>query len=222
MRNGVSFYKQYCWRPGVSSGGIGRAGLALAGLVLWAALPAVPSARTAESSREQAAAFGAPGTASPGLARLFTPRHAPAGAFEVTVLDGNIERARAVVLAAAREGTSPAAGNPPPVLELDPLQAFGEAGSYQHTTVARLYTGRKARVVRIPVERNGRTVAAVTLISPYPDPTLSRLEEGTMLILLHLDRIKKEAVGGRPGITRDNLSALHTAYGILPTVTVSN
>ena len=70
---------------------------------------------------------------------------------------------------------------------LDPLEAFGEAGTYDQTTVARLYTGRKAKVVRIPVERDGRTVAAVTLISPYPDPTLSRLEEGTMVIVLHLD-----------------------------------
>jgi hypothetical protein len=55
--------------------------------------------------------------------------------------------------------------------------------------VARLYTGRKARVVRIPVERQGRTIAAITLISPHPDPTLSKLEEGTMVIVLNLDRV---------------------------------
>jgi hypothetical protein len=56
--------------------------------------------------------------------------------------------------------------------------------------VARLYTGRKANVVRIPVERHGRTIAAVTLISPHPDPTLSRLEEGTLVIVLNLERVR--------------------------------
>jgi hypothetical protein len=190
MRNRVSSYKQYCRRPEVSSNGVVRAGVALAGLALWASLGAVPAARTAEVPHQQPTAFVVPGAAAPALARLFTPRHAPAGAYEVTVLDGNIEQARATVLAAAREDTGPAAGQPPPVRELDPLQAFGEAGSYQQTTVARLYTGRKARVVRIPVERNGRTIAAVTLISPYPDASLSRLEEDTLLILLHTDRIR--------------------------------
>jgi hypothetical protein len=99
--------------------------------------------------------------------------------------EGGIERTRQAVLAARRPTDSGTAAIPP-VTEMDPLQAFGEAGSYQRTTVARLYGGLKAKVVRIPIEREGRTVAAVTLVSPYPDPTLSRLEPGTMAIVLHL------------------------------------
>jgi hypothetical protein len=190
MRNSVSFYKQYRRRHRVSSDRVAGAEMAAVGLVLWA-LAAALAARTVEPPGRQVVAFTVPGTAAPALARLFTPRHAPAGAYEVTVLDGTIEQARATVLAAAREDTTPARGEPPPVRELDPLQAFGEAGSYPQTTVARLYTGRKARVVRIPVERNGRTVAAVTLVSPYPDPSLSRLVEGTLLIVLHIDRIRQ-------------------------------
>ncbi len=80
---------------------------------------------------------------------------------------------------------------------MDPLEAFGEAGTYPRTTVARLYTGTRAQVVRFPIERNGRTVAAVTLISPYPDPTLSRLEPGTLAIILHVDRL----AGSRQPVT---------------------
>ena len=67
---------------------------------------------------------------------------------------------------------------------MDPLEAFGTAGAYDRSKVARLYTGGRVSVVRGPVERGGKVVAAVTLISPYPDPTLSRLEKGTLVILL--------------------------------------
>ncbi len=155
-------------------------------LVLTLAL-AVGSA-VIQGARAQAEppGFLPPGTASPALARLFTPRHAPAGAFELTVLDAGIERARQEVLRAA--GQVAGSADLPPVHKIDPLDAFGEAGSFDRTTVARLYTGRRARVVRIPIERGGRTIAAVTLVSPYPDATLSHLEEGTMVIVLHLGR----------------------------------
>jgi hypothetical protein len=36
------------------------------------------------------------------------------------------------------------------------------------------------------VEQGGKVVAAVTLFSPYPDATLSRLETGTMVIMLRI------------------------------------
>jgi hypothetical protein len=36
------------------------------------------------------------------------------------------------------------------------------------------------------VERGGKVVAAVTLISPYPDATLSRLEKGTLVIVINV------------------------------------
>jgi hypothetical protein len=34
--------------------------------------------------------------------------------------------------------------------------------------------------------RQGRSIASVTLISPYPDPTFSRIEPGTLVIVLRL------------------------------------
>jgi hypothetical protein len=180
MRNTVSFYKHYRPRPGLSSGQLKAAGL----LVAWVALGWVGGVGIAGAEAD----FHPPGVPSPALARLFTPRHAPEGAFEVLVIRENLEAARASLLAAAVEGGAEVrAADPPPVLELDPLEAFGEAGTYPRTTVARLYAGRRARVVRVPVTRGGRTVAAVTLVSPYPDPTLSRLVEGTMAIVLRLD-----------------------------------
>jgi hypothetical protein len=158
-------------------------------LALGALLPGVVAVGPGRGADREAAAFRLPGTAAPRLAHLFTPRHAPPGAYEVTVLSASLEQSRATLLSAVRDVGGGAAADVPPVVELDPLQAFGEAGSYPQTTVARLYTGRKARLVRIPIEQDGRTVAAVTLVSPYPDPTLSRLEEGTMAILLHLENI---------------------------------
>jgi len=184
MRNTVSFYKQYR-RPARVSRSAGTA----AGLLLLAAAATLiwPNPATCQPAAGVAPGpFRAPGRPSAPLARLFTPRHAAPGAYEVVVLDGTIERARAVVAAAAEPAAAEGRPGPSPVLEMDPLMAFGEAGTYEKTTVARLYAGRKAKVVRIPVERDGRTVAAVTLVSPYPDATLSRLVEGTMGIVLYI------------------------------------
>jgi hypothetical protein len=176
MRNSVSFYKHYRPETGLSSGWRKAAGVFVAGAVFgWISGAGIAGA---ESD------FRAPGAPSPALARLFAPRHAPEGAFEVLVIQETLERARALLLAAATEGGAASRTVEPPVQELDPLQAFGKAGNYPRTTVARLYTGRRAKVVRMPVTRGGRTVAAVTLVSPYPDPTLSRLIEGTMVIVL--------------------------------------
>src|SRR5918994_1407337 len=62
-----------------------------------------------------------------------------------------------------------------------PLDAFGTAGPYNRAAVARLYGGRRAAVARGWVEHDGR-FEAITLISPYPDATLARLETGTLVI----------------------------------------
>ncbi len=128
-----------------------------------------------------------PGTPAPALARLFTPLQAPAGTYIVTVLTEGIEAALPMVKTALAPEAS--AGNPPgswQVQSLDPLEAFGTAGVYDRSKVARLYTGRRVSVVRGPVERGGKVVAAVTLISPYPDATLSRLEKGTIVIAVNV------------------------------------
>ena len=62
-----------------------------------------------------------------------------------------------------------------------PLDAFGSAGPYNRAKVARLYGGQRAAVARGWVEHNGQ-FEAMTLISPYPDATLTRLESGTLVI----------------------------------------
>ena len=133
----------------------------------------------------QAAGQPVPGTPAPALARLFTPLQAPEGVYGVTVLEGGIDEALHAVKNALAPDAKP--GQPAgswQVQHLDPLEAFGTTGIYDRSKVARLYVGRRASVVRGPVEHGGKVVAAVTLISPYPDATLSRLEPGTLVIVL--------------------------------------
>jgi hypothetical protein len=126
-----------------------------------------------------------PGAAAPALARLFTPTHVPDGTYQVTVqeqgIEGALGRVREALPAGVRLGTPPGAWH---ARSLDPLDAFGRAGAYDRAKLAQLYWGRKVSVVRDPIERDGRVVGALTLFSPYPDPTLSRLEPGTLAILM--------------------------------------
>jgi hypothetical protein len=62
-----------------------------------------------------------------------------------------------------------------------PLDALSPAGPYDRSAVARLYGGTRAAVARGWVERDGR-FEAITLISPYPNATLTALEPGTLVI----------------------------------------
>ena len=77
----------------------------------------------------------------------------------------------------------PARGSPGPVL---PLDAFGLAGSYDRSALARVYGARQPLAARGARMENGRVVESWTLIWPYPDPALRRLEPGTLLIVLRL------------------------------------
>ena len=65
-------------------------------------------------------------------------------------------------------------------------EAFGLSGSYDRAKLARLYGARRALVARGPRGGGGRPTQAWTLISPYPDRNLERLEPGTLLIVLNL------------------------------------
>jgi hypothetical protein len=105
----------------------------------------------------------------------------------VTVLTDGIDAAlERVKQALAPDGSAGRAPGSWQVLQMDPLEAFGTAGAYDRSKLARLYTGRRVSVVRGPVERAGEVVAAVTLFSPYPDATLSRLEKGTLVIVIRV------------------------------------
>jgi hypothetical protein len=64
---------------------------------------------------------------------------------------------------------------------LPPLDAFGAAGGYDKSALSRLYGGRLVSVARGWIQGNGR-FESLTLISPYPDRTLSRLVPGTLII----------------------------------------
>ena len=57
----------------------------------------------------------------------------------------------------------------------------GAAGPYDRARLARLYGGTRVRVVRGWAETAGH-FESVTLLSPYPDPDLTRLQPGTMVI----------------------------------------
>ncbi len=113
------------------------------------------------------------------LTRLFTPPAAPSGVYRVYVASAKIEDVVEAFRSVARSEEVRGAWT---VQETDPLSAFGDAGPYNRTKVAQLYVGVPVRVARGPIVRDGRTVASITLVSPYPDPTLMRLERGTLII----------------------------------------
>jgi hypothetical protein len=67
-----------------------------------------------------------------------------------------------------------------------PTDAFGSGGTYDRFTLARLFGSRRPLVARGPQGRNGHVDESWTLVSPYPSPDLSRLEPGTLLIILRV------------------------------------
>ena len=108
-------------------------------------------------------------TCDPALTRLFTPLHPQRGHYEVCTTPDAIE-------AIAADGV-----NYGPVETLLPSEAFGAAGPYDRSAVARLYGGRRASVAR-GWRQAGEHFESVTLVSPYPDASLTRLIQGTMVI----------------------------------------
>jgi len=66
-----------------------------------------------------------------------------------------------------------------------PYDAFGLSGSYNRWNVAGLYRSRRAQVARGPRLDQGQ-LESWTLIAPYPDAALQRLEPGTLIIVLRI------------------------------------
>ena len=156
-------------------------------LILIAGLGAPGPAAAQCPPLEAGSRSRAPGAASRGpacrvdetLTRMFTPRAVPRGTYLVYVTEVGLDE-----MVGAFKALSPAS-NPRGAWTpgaRDPLDAFGEAGPYDRSKVARLYVGLRARVARGPIVIDGRTVASITLISPYPDPSLTRLRPGTLII----------------------------------------
>lgn len=66
-----------------------------------------------------------------------------------------------------------------------PYDAFGLSGGYNRWNVAGLYRSRRAQVARGPRLDQGQ-LESWTLIAPYPDSALQRLEPGTLIIVLRI------------------------------------
>jgi hypothetical protein len=118
-------------------------------------------------------------TCDAALTALFTPARADLGRYEVCTTSAPIDAAAAV---AAADGVHLAA-----IETLNPSDAFGAAGQYDRAALARLYGGRQVRVARGWLQRRDQ-FESITLVSPHPDRTLTRLEPGTMAIRLRLVR----------------------------------
>jgi hypothetical protein len=117
----------------------------------------------------------------PSLAALFTPPRPELGRYEVCTTPASIEQA----LAEGKPGELRDTIEP-----LEALEAFGTAGPYNRAALARLYGGTRVRVARRWQQRDDQFVSE-TLLSPYPDPSLTQLNPGTMVIrftLAHVER----------------------------------
>lgn len=108
----------------------------------------------------------------PALTALFTPPRPGLGRYEVCTTADPIDRVAV--------GT-PDQPHYSPVESLEALEAFGAAGTYSRSALARLYAGKRVRVMRGWIQQGERFVS-VTLITPYPDAALTKLFPGTMVI----------------------------------------
>jgi hypothetical protein len=106
---------------------------------------------------------------------LFTPARPQLGHYEVFATSGSLADA----VEEERKAEPDATGWN--IEAASPIDAFGSAGSYDHAALSQLFGGRQARVARAMIQQNGRAVA-LTLISPYPEPDLRRLNPGTLII----------------------------------------
>ena len=120
--------------------------------------------------------------ASPAHVALFTPpRHGDA--YQAFVSSEPFDQALAGLLAAAPAVRGPGLWEPQRVAATD---AFGAGAPYNRWQLVRLYGARGPRVARGPVGGDGRPPEMWTLVSPYPDATLNRLEPGTLLLVLRI------------------------------------
>ncbi len=118
---------------------------------------------------------------APAYRRLFAPMTAHVDAYRMYVSARDLDTVLRALQADQSLLRPPGAWQPREEL---PFDAFGQTGRYDRWRLARLYGARRARVARGPRAVDGRGVESWTLISPYPDPALQRLEAGTLLIVL--------------------------------------
>jgi hypothetical protein len=66
------------------------------------------------------------------------------------------------------------------------LDAFGRSGTYDRWKLARLYGARQPRVARGARMEGGRIAESWTLLSPYPSGDFTRLEPGTLRLVVRI------------------------------------
>ena len=120
---------------------------------------------------------------APEYLHLFTPLHAHAESYRAYISRRNLGDVLRRLENEASLLHPPGAWVPLAVLS---SEAFGLTGTYDRAKLARLYGARRALVARGPRGEDGRPTEAWTMISPYPDRNLERLEPGTLLIVLTL------------------------------------
>jgi hypothetical protein len=121
------------------------------------------------------------GQLDPALTRLFTPRAVASGTYAVY----RSPRSLADIAESLRAQDRTPASGAWTAARQEVQDAFGSAGPFDRFRLAELFTGLHPLVARGSLVREGRR-EAYTLISPYPDATLSTLEKGTMVIVFHL------------------------------------
>ena len=129
----------------------------------------------------QASAPDRIGVADPALTRRFTPASVAKGTY-VAYRSGRPLQDIAAWLSAEDRNPTPGAWK---AERQDALDAFDGASRADRFRIVELYVGTRPLVARGSLLRNGRR-EAYTLISPYPDASLTRLEAGTLVILFHV------------------------------------
>jgi hypothetical protein len=121
------------------------------------------------------------GAVDPALTRRFTPASVAKGTYVVYRSNRPLKDLAAELKAQDR---NPFPGAWTPERE-DALDAFDGASRADRFRIAELYVGIHPLVTRGSLLRQDRR-EAYTLISPYPDASLTRLEPGTMVIVFHV------------------------------------
>lgn len=119
-----------------------------------------------------------PGRPDPVSVRVFTPPGLPPGAYAALIRDEPID---VVVEDYRRRESLQQAWSVQPVWL---LEAFDTAAPVNRYQLAQLAGATRTRLARGPIERDGRTLQMVTLISPYPDPELGAMHPGTLVLVL--------------------------------------
>ena len=163
-----------------------RAGLLLAAVVVTCTdlrSAAQPPADSRSTARRAGPSTGlrAGWREAPQYVELFAPRERRA-AYRAYVSPVGVEATLADLLADPGVLQPPGAWTPQSMI---PYDAFGLSGSYNRWKVAGLYRSRRAQVAHGPRVDQGQ-LESWTLVAPYPDQALERLEPGTLILVLRV------------------------------------